>query len=150
MVQKLYCERHLSIQSMLGKKEKNTNISIFWTTPTYLKQTFVCFFFPFFSMNLSLILCPQCPAPRQAQARDNPTQRGRRCQTRAILIHLAHSHQSFVHPAKYFSNLFPENLVFYKMVCAAGGRWVRDKQCLVCGVLLPIGSQAGASVLKRF
>ena len=30
------------------KKKKNTNISIFSTTPTYLKQTFVCFFFFFF------------------------------------------------------------------------------------------------------
>ena len=49
MVQKLYCERYLSIQSMLGKKKKkNTNISIFSTTPTYLKQTFVCFFSFFF------------------------------------------------------------------------------------------------------
>merc|ERR1712175_55361 len=34
------------------KKKKNTNISIFATTPTYLKQTFVCFFSSFFSMNL--------------------------------------------------------------------------------------------------
>ena len=48
MVQKFYCERYLSIQSMLGKKEKNTNISIFSTTPTYLKHTFVCFFSFFF------------------------------------------------------------------------------------------------------
>merc|ERR1711954_311660 len=31
-----------------GKKKKNTNISIFSTTPTYLKQTFVCFFLLFF------------------------------------------------------------------------------------------------------
>ena len=30
------------------KKKKNTNISIFSTTPTYLKQTFVCLFFFFF------------------------------------------------------------------------------------------------------
>merc|ERR1711989_263929 len=30
------------------KKKKNTNISIFLTTPTYLKQTFVCLFFFFF------------------------------------------------------------------------------------------------------
>ena len=43
----------IAFQSMLGKNKKNTNISIFTTTPTYLKQTFVCFFF-FFSMNLSL------------------------------------------------------------------------------------------------
>ena len=54
MVQKFYCERYLSIQSMLGKKEKNTNISIFSTTPTYLKQTFVFFLLLFFSLNLSL------------------------------------------------------------------------------------------------
>ena len=59
MVQKFYCERYLSIQSMLGKKEKkNTNISIFSTTPTYLKQTFVCFFL---SMNLSLSAHTEIP-----------------------------------------------------------------------------------------
>ena len=55
MVQKFYCERYLSIQSMLGKKEKKyQHFNIF--DYTYLPKTDIClFFFLFFSMNLSLI-----------------------------------------------------------------------------------------------
>ena len=33
-------------------------------------------------------------------------------------------------------------------MCAASERWVRDEQCIVCGALLPIGSQASASDKK--
>ena len=56
MVQKFYCERYLSIQSMLGKKEKKyQNFNIF--DYTYLPKTDICLcFFLFFSMNLSLIM----------------------------------------------------------------------------------------------
>ena len=46
------------------KKKKNTNISIFSTTSTYLKQTFVCFFsfffyepFPYTTMPLGVSDC---------------------------------------------------------------------------------------------
>ena len=54
MVKNLYCERCLSIQSMLGKKEKKyQRFNIF--DYTYLPKTDIClFFFSFFSMNLSL------------------------------------------------------------------------------------------------
>ena len=54
MVQKFYCERYLSIQSMLGKKEKKyQHFNIF--DYTYLPKTDICLsFFLFFSMNLSL------------------------------------------------------------------------------------------------
>ena len=48
MVQKFYCERYLSIQSMLGKKEKKyQHFNIF--DYTYLPKTDIClFFFLFF------------------------------------------------------------------------------------------------------
>ena len=54
MVQKFYCERYMSIQSMLGKKEKKyQHFNIF--DYTYLPKTDICLFvFLFFSMNLSL------------------------------------------------------------------------------------------------
>merc|ERR1712173_180636 len=54
MVQKFYCERYLSIQSKLGKKEKKyQHFNIF--DYTYLPKTDICLFiFLFFSMNLSL------------------------------------------------------------------------------------------------
>ena len=53
MVQKLFCERYLSIQIMLEKKgAENNKISKFPATPTYLKL----FFFLSFFMNLSLIM----------------------------------------------------------------------------------------------
>ena len=46
MVHKLYCERYLSIQSMLGKKEEEkTNISTFWAYTYIHKLTFVRFYF---------------------------------------------------------------------------------------------------------
>ena len=36
MVQKLYCEKYMSIQSMLGeKKEEKITCQHFWLTPTY-------------------------------------------------------------------------------------------------------------------
>ena len=40
------------------KKEEKTNIQHFWLTPTYLKLTFVSFFFLLFFMNLSLSIIP--------------------------------------------------------------------------------------------
>jgi len=47
MVQKFYCERYLSIQSMLGKKEKKyQHFNIF--DYTYLPKTDICLFFFFF------------------------------------------------------------------------------------------------------
>ena len=48
MVQKFYCERYLSIQSMLGKKEKKyQHFNIF--DYTYLPKTDICLsFFLFF------------------------------------------------------------------------------------------------------
>ena len=48
-VQNLYSERELSIKLLLGKKtKKKTNISLFSATHTYIKLTFVSFFFLFF------------------------------------------------------------------------------------------------------
>ena len=56
-LKKLYCERYLSIQSMLGEKDKNTNISTFLAYTYIPKLTFVSFFFFFlFFMNFSLII----------------------------------------------------------------------------------------------
>ena len=56
MVQNLYSERELSIKLLLGEKtKKKTNISPFPATHTYIKLTFVSFFFLFFFLNLSLI-----------------------------------------------------------------------------------------------
>ena len=56
MVQNLYSERELSIILLLGKKtKKKTNISPFSATHTYIKLTFVSFFFNFFILNLSLM-----------------------------------------------------------------------------------------------
>ena len=49
MVQNLYSERELSIKLLLGeKRKKKTNISPFPATHTYIKLTFVSFFFNFF------------------------------------------------------------------------------------------------------
>ena len=49
MVQNLYSERELSIKLLLGEKtRKKTNISPFPATHTYIKLTFVSFFFNFF------------------------------------------------------------------------------------------------------
>ena len=54
MVQILYSERELSIKLLLGEKtRKKTNISPFPATHTYIKLTFVSFFFNFF-LHLSL------------------------------------------------------------------------------------------------
>ena len=55
MVQNLYSERELSIKLLLGEKtKKKTNISPFPATHTYIKLTFVSFFFNFFILHLSL------------------------------------------------------------------------------------------------
>ena len=55
MVQNLYSERELSIKLLLGEKTREkTNISPFPATHTYIKLTFVSFFFQFFFLHLSL------------------------------------------------------------------------------------------------
>ena len=54
MVRNLYSETELSIKLLLGKKtKKNTNISPFLATHTYIKLTLVSFFSIFF-LHLSL------------------------------------------------------------------------------------------------
>ena len=45
---KLYCDRYLSIQSMLGKKGEKTYFSNFSATRTYLKLILLVFFLLFY------------------------------------------------------------------------------------------------------